>query len=77
MTETLTRRIEVVIDRWNQLPRQWRGRLTNDVTKASMGLAALVKQHKELLEAVANLERAVENAEHDSVDVVSSSGPDR
>jgi len=63
MSETLTKRVEHVLDRWNALPRQQRHELSGAVTAASLGLGELAMLHRTLTADVDVLERRLDRAE--------------
>lgn len=63
MRETLTRRIEHAIDRWNTLPREQRHDISNKVTAASLGLGELGRLHRELAANIDELEGILGRAE--------------
>lgn len=63
MNETLSRRIETCLDRWNKLPRQQRHELSGIVTSTSLGLGELGKLTRELGVRVAELEDKLRSAE--------------
>jgi len=63
MSETLTKRIEHCIDRWNMLPREQRHELSGKVTQVSLGLGELGKLHRALTSGVDELEQRLNRAE--------------
>jgi hypothetical protein len=63
MSETLTKRIEACLDRWNMLPIVQRHALSGKATAASLGLGDLVRLHRELSANVADLEQKLDRAE--------------
>lgn len=66
VTATLTSRVEACLDRWNALPRSRRHELASDVTAASLALAKMCSDWKDLSSKVDSLERAIETAEQDA-----------
>ncbi len=63
MNETLVKRIEGLVDRWNHLPRQSRHELSGRVTGVSLGLGEIVKLHRELVKGAEELEEKIDRAE--------------
>ena len=59
MSATLTKRLETVLDLWNQLPRKRREALADRVTEASKKLGELSAVHRELTAMVEGLEKDV------------------
>lgn len=63
VNETLVKRIETCIDRWNQLPRDQRHALSRAVVQASLGLGELGKLHRSLVSLTEELEGKLDRAE--------------
>lgn len=61
--QTLTMRVETILDRWNNLPLQKRHALSPRVTAASLCLGELMHQAKELEALVESLEQDCDEAE--------------
>jgi len=65
-TQTLTMRIEAILDRWNKLQRAPRERLAGQMVAASMQLGELARVHRELTSDVERLERIIDDLEKSS-----------
>lgn len=59
----LTRRVETLIDRWNELPREKRHELSGSVTEVSLSLAEFLRLGKALMAAIVSLEQRMDRAE--------------
>lgn len=63
MNDSLVKRIETCIDRWNDLTVVRRHELSGKVTQVSLGLGELSKLHRALMAGTVELEAALDRAE--------------
>lgn len=62
-SQTLTMRIETILDRWNKMPSHGaRAAFSSRVTSVSVGLAELERVHRELTKEVTSLEADLDAA---------------